>query len=261
MSEYIFDCPKCKCTKVGHELRYLIDSYQFTPNNIYKIDDGEFSFYKSFLNNSSLRFNEGKVVHEIICNNCQYKRLVFLNDEGNDVEKTIYPILPEGKPLPDCMTEDLRKDFDEARLIVNYSVRCAVGLLRICGEKLCNFIADKYITNEDVKKEIIEKQNKLQPKIDLLVKYRKNYFPFIDEECIKNLEVGKDAGNNSLHSREISDEYTKEDFNTLCTIIAAICDAIATKEENDKRINALKQKNDNNEKNKNTKIAKKNLMT
>ena len=51
----------------------------------------------------------------------------------------------------------------------------------------------------------------------------------------------------SLHSREILDEYTIDDFNTLCTIITAICNTIATKEENNKRINALKEKNDIND--------------
>ena len=234
--EIAVDCPNCKNKKVGHHYCYLIDNYKYN-----------FGSYETYdLTESSLEF-ENRSIYEIICNHCKYKRLVVLNDECNDVEKTIYPILPEGKPLPDCIDEGIRKDFDEARLIVNYSVRCAVGLLRICGEKLCNFIADKYITDANIKKEIKEKQNELKPKIDLLVKYRKDYFPFIDEECIKNLEVVRDAGNRNLHANLILDEYTEKDFNTLCTIIAAICDAIATKEENDKKINALKEKNDIND--------------
>ena len=236
--EIAVDCPNCKNNKVGHRYCFLIDNYYLS-----------YSEYFTATNRLNLSLKEDVVcfdkkdIVEIICNHCQYKRLVVLNDECNDVEKTIYPILPDGKPLPDCITEDLRKDFDEARLIVNYSVRCAVGLLRICGEKLCNFIADKYITDAKIKTEIIQNQNKLQPKINLLVKHRKDYFSFIDEEYIKQLEIVKDSGNSSLHSREILDEYTKDDFDTLCTIITAICNTIATKEESDKRINALKQKN------------------
>ncbi len=109
------------------------------------------------------------------------------------------------------------------------------------------FIADKYITDKNIKKEIKKKQKHLKAKIDLLVKYR-NYFSFINEEYIKKLEVVKDAGNILLHSREISDEYTKKDFDTLCTIITAICRTIETEEKNDKEINALNKKNDNNQK-------------
>ena len=240
--EIAVDCPNCGKNKIGHHYCHLIDNYSY--KNGYQC--GGFvtinNSTNDVLKNDIVCFDTKNIV-EIICNHCQYKRLVMLNDELNNIEKTIYPILPEGKSLPDCIDVGVRKDFDEARLIVNYSVRCAVGLLRICGEKLCNFIADKYITNEDVKKEIIEKQNKLQPKIDLLVKYRKDFFSFISEGYIKQLEIVKDAGNSSLHSREILDEYTKNDFDTLCTIITAICNTIEVKEESDKRINALKQKN------------------
>lgn len=234
--EISVDCPNCKNKKVGHHYCYLIDNYRY--------DCGNYETYN--LAESSLEF-ENRSIYEIICNHCKYKRLVVLNDECNNVEKTIYPILPEGEPLPDCIDEGIRKDFDEARLIVKYSVRCAVGLLRICGEKLCNFIADKYIIDENIKKEIIQNQNQLKPKVDLLKKHRATYFDFIGEDYIERLEIVKDAGNNSLHLREILDEYTENDFDTLCTIITAICNTIATKEENDKRINALKEKNDIND--------------
>ena len=214
----LFDCPNCCQNNIEHKVFSDINDDLF--------------YFEGF---------ENDFICIIICNHCQYKRLIVC-DSNTKIKTTLYPLIAN-KPLPDCMPEDLRKDFDEARLIVNYSVRCAVGLLRICGEKLCNFIADKYITDENIKKKIKEEQNTLQPKIDLLVKYREDYFSFIDEEYIKNLEVVKKAGNNSLHSREISDEYTIDDFDTLCTIITAICDTIATKEESYKRINALKQKN------------------
>ena len=82
----------------------------------------------------------------------------------------------------------------------------------------------------------------------MIVKHRKNYFSFLDEKYLNDLEVIRGAGNNLLHSGEILDEYTKEDFDTLRTMITAICDTIETKEENDKKINALKQKNNNNQK-------------
>ena len=149
----IVDCPNCRVRKVEHRYYYLIDSYSYLDDQkFFKLLYGEYSETQlCLLKSNSLSFDEQLVV-EIICNNCFYKRLVILNDELNNVERTIYPILPDGEPLPDCISEDIRKDFDEARLIVNYSVRCAVGLLRICSEKLCNFIADKYITDENKKK-------------------------------------------------------------------------------------------------------------
>lgn len=276
--EKILDCPFCGTKCVRHDVYSLIEELNIDLQEMSVMCNIISQNTQAFSDRNDFNIQEEKerachpkraeIDNELlcisICGSCNHKRILLFNDEqkkvGSNINevfrslaveqillsgepRTIYPILPDGKPLPDCMPEDLRKDFDEARLIVNYSVRCAVGLLRICGEKLCNFIADKCITDENIKKKIKEEQNTLQPKIDLLVKYREDYFSFIDEEYIKNLEVVKKAGNNSLHSREISDEYTIDDFDTLCTIITAICDTIATKEESYKRINALKQKN------------------
>ena len=260
-----FYCPNCKVHKVEHKVFQLVDKYHLKSNiqghyeaTVEKVESknevrsdlaGTIAAVETYEDKIYHFCNiNGSYLYEIECKNCNFKRIVYFDNYKFDIPKTIYPILPEGKPLPDCMPEDLRKDFDEARLIVNYSVRCAVGLLRICGEKLCNFIADRYITDKDIKQEIIEKQNKLQPKINLLVKYRKDYFSFIDEKYIQQLEIVKDAGNSSLHARNILDEYTKNDFDALYTIIIDICNTIATKEENDdKRINALKEKNDIND--------------
>ena len=257
-----FYCPICKVHKVGHKVFQLVDKYHLNSHikgrheatvekvkstnkvssglekTIAPVETYEDEIYDFCTINDSY-------LYEIECNNCNFKRIVYFNNCKFDIPKTIYPILPDGKPLPDCMPEDLRKDFDEARLIVNYSVRCAVGLLRICGEKLCNFMADKYIPDENIKKKIKDKM--LGDKIKDISELREKYFSFIDKECIEQLKVVQNAGNRNLHANLILDEYTKKDFNTLCTIITAICNTIATKEENAKRINALKEKNDIND--------------
>ena len=113
------------------------------------------------------------------------------------------------------------------------------------------YIADKYIPDENIKKKI--KKEMLDDKIKYILNdkngasLREKYFSFIDEQCIKQLEVVKNAGNRNLHANLILDEYTRDDFITLCAIITAICNTIVTKEENDKRINALKEKNDIND--------------
>ena len=196
------DCPNCKYKLVHHDYYSLFYNLHW-----FGLDE---------IRSDPVRIDK-KQCYKIICHKCEYERIVLLDEERKNILKTIYPILPVGEPLPDCITEDLRKDFDEARLIVNYSVRCAVGLLRICGEKLCNFIADKYITDANIKKEIKENQNKLQPKIDKLVKHREEYFSFIEEEYIKNLEVVKLAGNisssifeHSLNSLQLFLNFEKE---------------------------------------------------
>ncbi len=266
--EKYLDCPFCGTKRVRHDVYPLIEELNINLQELFSVCDVISRNAQALSDRNDFDIQEEKerachpkiaeIDNELlfisICGFCNHKRILSFEHKicGTFVGKqnlpsreprTIYPILPDGEPLPDCMPEDLRKDFDEARLIVNYSVRCAVGLLRICGERLCNFIADKYITDANIKKEIKEKQKELKPKIDLIVKHREKYFSFIDEEYIKQLEIIKDAGNCSLHSREISDEYTIDDFDTLCTIITAICNTIATKEENYKRMNTLKQKN------------------
>ena len=270
--EKILDCPFCGTKRVRHDIYPLIEELNINLQELFSVCDIISRNAQALSDRNDFNIQEEKerachpkiaeIGNELlfisICGFCNHKRILSFEHKicGTFVGKqnlpsrgprTIYPILPDGEPLPDCMPEDLRKDFDEARLLVNYSVRCAVGLLRICGEKLCNFIADKYITDENIKKEIKEKQKELKPKIDLLVRHRQNYFSFIGKEYIKQLEVVKDTGNRNLHANLILDEYTRDDFKTLCTIITAICNTIATKEENDKSINALKEKNDIND--------------
>lgn len=57
-------------------------------------------------------------------------------------------------PIPNKdMLEDIRKTYEEARLVFNVSPRCAVILLRLVLEKLCNHICpscEKKSLNEKI---------------------------------------------------------------------------------------------------------------
>lgn len=78
------------------------------------------------------------------CYSCQ-KLAVWL------FRKLIYPPARIG-PLPnDDMPDDVRKDFEEARSIIDLSPRGAAALLRLCVQKLCKELGQKgKIIDEDI---------------------------------------------------------------------------------------------------------------
>jgi len=57
--------------------------------------------------------------------------------ENPSAYQLIYPIAAAGSPPNDDLSDDARKDFDEARGIANRSPRGAAALLRLALQKLC----------------------------------------------------------------------------------------------------------------------------
>ena len=156
--------------------------------------------------------------------------------------------MPQGEALPPEVPEEIRKDFDEARRIVNYSIRCAVVLLRICTEHILHWLVEERLpekTNE------MKSAKTLNAKINLIVE-KKN--PNTKEEVIKSkidgissktfdmLHILKEYGNDNSHSiRKIDDSDTMEAFNDLSTFIISISKQIIFLNAEDEKIKQMNQ--------------------
>jgi hypothetical protein len=75
-------------------------------------------------------------LHLSKCYNCK-KIAVWVHD------RLLFPVIKAGVlPNPD-LPEDVLRDFEEAREIVNPSPRGAAALLRLCVQKLCKHLGEK----------------------------------------------------------------------------------------------------------------------
>ena len=213
MIDSITDCGFCGTNKVQHTIvkgrityRSYVDFYSRNneEDSPMLIDDNEISTFT--------------------CQNCQKMsiRIKIEDNEKPDGYKYIqvYPIHPDGKPLDDVIPDDIKKDFDEARLIVNYSVRCANVLLRICIEKICNFIGDQFQIT-------FTEKDKLGHKIEKIKNNNSNIG--LNSKIFDLLFIIKEYGNDNAHSmREISDSDSKESFDILSNFLHQISANIAT---------------------------------
>lgn len=167
-------------------------------------------------------------IDDFIAINYQYSR------------QQIYPIIHNGESIANEIPDDIKKDYNEACLVVNFSIRSAVVLLRICLERIIMHIATK-CNNDKLKTQILEATN-LKRKIQL----------FSPENC-KELNIGqkivdmadviREYGNDNGHSiREIQDSDTKETFDNLAEFIIYICNDIAYNEKINNKLMDMKSK-------------------
>ncbi|WP_090386643.1 DUF4145 domain-containing protein [Pseudomonas anguilliseptica] len=69
--------------------------------------------------------------------------LVEEDDYRQPNGRMIYPTCATAPlPHPD-MPEDIARDFEEARQVLNHSPRAAAALLRLCVQKICNHLVGK----------------------------------------------------------------------------------------------------------------------
>jgi hypothetical protein len=127
-------------------------------------------------------------------------------------------------PLPNNdLSEDIKKDFEEARSIVNSSPRGAAALLRLCIQKLC--------------KDLGEKGEKINDDISNLVKKG------LPIKIQKSLDIVRVIGNNAVHPGLIDIKDDQETANKLFHLINLIVDAmISQPKEIDKIYNNLPEK-------------------
>lgn len=99
-----------------------------------KMDSGLVFFEKN--NRGTYAYNDVNNLHVSECFNCR-KYSVWVH------RRLVFPGLRQGVgPNPD-LPDDIRRDFEEARLILNESPRGAAALLRLCIQKLCAFLGEK----------------------------------------------------------------------------------------------------------------------
>ena len=84
------------------------------------------------------KFAEYKVenLHLSKCYNCK-KVAVWVHD------RLLFPLIKMGDPPNPDLPDDIIRDFEEAREIVNPSPRGAAALLRLCVQKLCKQLGEK----------------------------------------------------------------------------------------------------------------------
>lgn len=154
--------------------------------------------------------------HAAYCTHC--KELSFWYDK-----KMIIPSSGNA-PLPNNdLSEDIKKDFEEARSIVNSSPRGAAALLRLCIQKLC--------------KDLGEKGEKINDDISNLVKKG------LPIKIQKSLDIVRVIGNNAVHPGLIDIKDDQETANKLFHLINLIVDAMVSQpKEIDKIYNNLPEK-------------------
>lgn len=127
-------------------------------------------------------------------------------------------------PLPNNdLSEDIKKDFEEARSIVNSSPRGAAALLRLCIQKLC--------------KDLGEKGGKINDDISNLVKKG------LPIKIQKSLDIVRVIGNNAVHPGVIDIKDDQETANKLFHLINLIVDVMVSQpKEIDKIYDNLPEK-------------------
>jgi hypothetical protein len=118
-------------------------------------------------------------------------------------------------PNPD-LPDDIIKDFEEAREIVNASPRGAAALLRLCIQKLCVHLG--------------ENGKSIDADIGSLVK--KGLDPLIQQ----SLDVVRVIGNEAVHPGELDLKDDRETAATIFQIVNTIADQLITVPKNVKAV-------------------------
>ncbi len=218
-------CKNCKTSNVFHSVNKIYENNAaFVRYNSVDCDAHFLSFTIG-----STKYKNKLFIFE--CNRCKY---VTYRHGNQDNAEQIFPIEPNGEPLSEKIPEEIRKDFDEARLVVNYSIRSANVLMRLCTEKICNFIGEIFLKSnqEKIEKEILN--NKIS-----IIKSKNNYIG-LNLKIFDMLTVLQKYGNENAHAiRTISDSDTKESFDALHMFVHLICKNIIDILEADEKLDQM----------------------
>lgn len=124
------------------------------------------------------------------------------------VDRLVYPEASQA-PLPNAdLPEEIKKDYEEAALIVGKSPRSAAALLRLCIQKLCRDLGEsgKNINN------------------DIAALVKKGLNPIIQ----KSLDIVRVIGNEAVHPGIIDLKDKPKTAIALFKIVNIITDAMIT---------------------------------
>lgn len=150
------------------------------------------------ITNSHQQLSDTRFCH---CTHCN-KYSIWQN------QSMIYPDSSQA-PLPNPdLPDDIKKDYEEARRIINRSPRGAAALLRLCIQKLCAFLGESGTNiNNDIAA-LVKKG--LNPKIQ------------------KSLDIVRVVGNEAVHPGSIDLRDNIEVAIQLCKIINIVAEAMIT---------------------------------
>lgn len=135
------------------------------------------------------------------CQHCGQK-IIWLNSE------IIYPKKMVVDLPNDDLSEDIKKDYLEAAIIFNDSLRSSAALLRLALQKLCKQLGEKGDNINDDIKNLVKKG--LNPQIQ------------------KSLDILRITGNNAVHPGEINVEEKPELVLKLFELINFIAEKMIT---------------------------------
>jgi hypothetical protein len=135
-------------------------------------------------------------------------------------EKLIYPNISTAPHHTDDLPEEIKKDYEEAREILNKSPRGAAALLRLCVQKLCGNLGE---SGKDINKDIGS----------LVVKG-------LPTRVQQSLDIVRVIGNDAVHPGQIDIKDDIETATKLFQLINIIVDVMITQpKEIDKMFNSL----------------------
>lgn len=162
-----FDCPICKANSLC-DIQYM----------------------------SIQNFGKSTDTYMLVCRACGdgsvWKQIERKNNYNFSL-KLVDPILPEAPEASSDMPENVKADYEEARLIAAYSPRAAAALLRLSLQKLCKHLGEP---GEHIDTDIRSLAKK----------------PEFGDRLIKAADTLRIAGNNAVHPGEMNEQ----DIDNIC---------------------------------------------
>jgi hypothetical protein len=137
----------------------------------------------------------------------------------SSTSQLIYPIAAVGSPPNDDLSDDVRKDFQEARGIANRSPRGAAALLRLALQKLCA--------------ELGYNQHHLNDAIDALIK--EEVLPKVLQQSLHAVRV---IGNESVHPGQMDIRDDRDTAMALFDLVNLIAERLISEPKAAKAIYA-----------------------
>lgn len=147
--------------------------------------------------------------HMLVCRACGQGSVWKMFDRKNNFNynlRLVDPIISDSPPAVADMPEDVKADYEEARLVVNHSTRAAAALLRLALQKLCRHLGEP---GEHIDTDIRSLAKK----------------PEFGERLIRAADTLRIIGNNAVHPGEMNEKDIDNVANGLFELINLIVTA------------------------------------